>query len=424
MAIHQRLQDLEDENFLLLEEIKKQKLLNEALIERHKLQDIILEKVLVGYYIFLHGKFLSINRIAASYTGYPADELIGRNSSFLVHPEDKEEVRSNARSMLCGIRKSPYEFRIITKKGDILWIVEAVTPILFNGAPAILGNFMDVTKRRIEEQELMKSENLYRTIFETTGTMTMISDDDMTILMLNSEYEKMAGIRKEDWEGKKKWTELIDKRDLPRMIEYNKLRRANPQAAPRVYEYRMVDSQGRIRNILLTVSMIPGTKKHVSSSMDITGLKEAEKQIVNKSEELLELNAALKVLLKQREDDRRELEGTLLLNIKELVLPYIEKIKCSGFDKNRLVYVDLLATNLENILSPFARIISAKYMNLSPKEIEVANLIKEGKSSKEIADLLNVASTCVDVHRYHIRKKLGLNGKVVNLRTYLSNLSS
>ena len=414
---------LKEKSRPLRKDVMKQKRLNETLIETQNIQNTLLEKSLVGYYIVSDAKFRIANPAVISYTGYLPEELIGSNADFLIHPDDHQEVKKNAHAMLAGRLSLPYEFRIVTKQNEIRWIMEAVSPILFEGKPAILGNSMDITQRKLTEKRLMESENLYRTVFETTGTMTAIIEEDKTMSLINSEFEKLTGYSKAEWEGKRKWPELVDPQDLPRMEEYHHLRRIAPKSVPRTYEYHLINSEGQIRDVLSTVNIIPGTRKHVASCIDITELKEAEKQLIRKSENLAEFNAALKVLLKQREDDRVELEANLLSNVKELVLPYIEKIRQNGLDKKHLAYVDLLASNLENILSPFSRSLSAKYMHLTSKEIEVANFIKQGKSSKEIAGLLNVSSGCVDVHRYHIRNKLGLNNKRANLKAYLSSVS-
>jgi PAS domain S-box-containing protein len=418
---HQKLQDLKNDNRALKDKLIKQKQLNEALIESQNIQQTILERSLVGYYISLNGKFCVMNQIAVSYTGYHAEDLIGRESDFLIHPEDKDHVKTHARAMIMGKNTSPYEYRIITKQQDVRWVLEAVVPIMFEGKRAILGNAMDITQRKMAEKKLIESENLYRTIFETTGTMTFIIENDKTLSLINSEFEKLTGFCKGDWEGKRKWSEFVDQQDLPRMEEYHHLRGINPSAVPTTYEYHLIDSQGRIRNVLTTINIIPGTNKKVSSVTDVTELKEAEKELLLKTQNLSDLNSALKVLLKQREEDREEFETTLLSNVKELVLPYIEKIRHSGMDKRYSVYVDLLESNLENILSPFSRMLSAKYMHLTPKEIQVANFIKDGKCSKDIAGILNVSSSAVDVYRYRIRNKLGLNNKKVNLMSYLTS---
>lgn len=401
----------------------QQRQLIEALRESQQIQNTILGKSLVGYYIVSDSKYRFVNPVIMSYTGYLQEELIDNAADFLIHPDDLQEVKKNAKAMLNGSLSLPYEFRIITKQKEVRWIMEAISPVLFEGKPAILGNSMDITQRKLAEKRLTESENLYRTIFQTTGTMTSIIEEDKTLSLVNDEFERLTGYRKEDWEGKKKWTDLVHKKDLPRLTKYHRLRRTDPHSVPNSYEYRLINNRGEIMNVLSTVSIIPGSKKYVSSVMDITELKDAERQLIKKSESLQDLNTALRVLLKQRESDKVELEATLLSNVKELVLPYVEKIRQIVSDEKHLVYVDLLATNLTNILSPFSRTLSAKYMHLTSKEIEVANFIKVGKSSKEIAALMNVSSDCIDVHRYHIRNKLGLNNRRANLRAYLSSLS-
>jgi PAS domain S-box-containing protein len=409
---------------LLEAELDKRDRLIGVLREGHNIQSAILEKSLVGYYIVSDGKFRLMNPIVMSYTGYLADELINKKANFLIHSEDKEKVKKYRHAMLGGKQTTPYEYRIISKQKETLWVMEVVASIVFEGKQAILANAMDITNRKVTEQTLIESENLYRTIFEATGTMASIIGGDKTLLKVNSEFERVTGYPKEEWEGKKKWTELVLKKDRPRLVKYHRLRRTNPDSVPRSYEYHLINKQGEIRNVLSTVSLIPGSKKYISSAIDITELKKAEEQLIRQSENLKELNAALKVLLKQRENDKKELEASILSNIKELVLPYIEKIRQTDLDKNHQTYLDLLESNLKNILSPFSHTISAQYMSLTSREIEVANFIKAGRNSKEIAALLNISSRCVDIHRYHIRKKLGLNNKHANLRAFLSSLSS
>jgi len=207
------------------------------------------------------------------------------------------------------------------------------------------------------------------------------------------------------------------------IIEYHTLRRIDPNAAPRNYEHDMIDSRGQIKNVIVTCSMIPGTTKSVASLTDVTALKEAEKSLKIKSGNLQELNAALRVLLKQREADKVELEEKILSNIKELALPYLDIIKKSKLDERTTAYISLLESNLKEIISPFSERLTSKYMRMTTKEIMIANFIKEGKTSKEIADILHISKGAVDIHRYRLRNKLGLNKKKANLKSYLSNLS-
>jgi PAS domain S-box-containing protein len=422
MENNETLHSLLDRIHLLEAQVQRLTKQNEILIESKSIQNTILEKSLVGYYILMEGKFRIINPIVVSYTGYLPEEVVGNRSDFMVYPDDKPAVKKNAVAMLNGNLFLPYEFRILTKRKEIRWVMEVVAPIQYEGNPGILGCAMDITQRKVTEKKLTESENLYRTIFETTGTATVIVEDDKTLSLINAEFEKLTGYSKQDWEGKKTWVDLIDEKDRSRMEKTHSLRRINPQAAPRTFEFHLVDSQGRIKNVIATASLIPGTNKHVTSAIDITELKDKGNEILVKSRNLEDLNAALRVMLKQRAEDREELEQSLLANMKELVIPNLEKLRRGGTEQNRQVYIDLIESNIREILSPFSQKLSTRFRNLTSTEIQVAQLIKEDKNSKEIADIMNVSSSAVDVYRYRIRRKLGLNNQKVNLRSYLLSL--
>jgi len=410
-----RIRALEAEN----ERLRKE---NRFLVESRSIHDIILEKSLVGYYILSDGKFRMINSIISMYTGYPPEEIVGNRADFMIHPDDKAVVQKNSRAMHSGGLLQPYEYRIVTKRREIRWVLEVVASITHEGKPAVLGSAMDITGQKMAEHKLTESENLYRTIFETTGTGTVIIEDDKTLSLINTEFEKVTGYKKEDWEGRRTWVDLIDERDRGRLEEYHRLRRIDPSLAPRTYEFRLVDSQGNIKNMLSTNCLIPGTRKHVCSVIDITELEEKGSELMVKTRKLEELNTALRVMLKQRAEDREELEQTLMSSIKELIMPNLEKLRKAASDQSRQTYHDLIASNLEEMFLPFSRKLSTRFRSLTTTEIQVANLIKDGKNSKEIADVLSVSSSAVDVYRYRIRKKLGLNNQKVNLRSYLLSL--
>ncbi len=413
---------LENRIRLLEEELESLHQQNQRLAESQSIQEMILKKSLVGYYILSDGKFQLINPVVVIYTGYAPEEIIGSRADFMTHPDDKAAVKSNSLAMRTGSLFLPYEYRIITKQNEIRWVLEVVAAIQYEGKPAILGSAMDITQQKMTEMKLAESENLYRTIFETTGTGTVIIEDDKTLSLINTEFEKVTGYRKEEWEGKRTWVDLIYEKDLPRLEEYHRMRRINPELAPRTYEFRLVDSEGNIKNMLSTNCLIPGTRKHVCSVIDITELEEKGSELLIKTRNLEELNTALRVMLKQRAEDREEMEQTLMTGIKELVIPHLEKLRKGGSEQSRQIYTDLIASNLEEMFSPFSRKLSTRFRSLTTTEIQVAHLIKDGKNSKEIADVLSVSSSAVDVYRYRIRKKLGLNNQKVNLRSYLLSL--
>ncbi len=199
-------------------------------------------------------------------------------------------------------------------------------------------------------------------------------------------------------------------------------------------EFRLKNRGGEYRWVSDTRSLVSDDNENpvaiVGTIRDITREKQAEEdlrkakdQLESKVKErtasLEEANTALRVLLKKREEDLKEIEEKIQLNVKELVSPYIDVLKKTKLDEIQESSVNMLKSNLDDIVSPFVRSLSTQYMKLTHTEIEVANLVKLGKTAKEIADLLNISPRTIDTHRYHIRKKLGLKSKKTNLRTYL-----
>jgi DNA-binding CsgD family transcriptional regulator len=156
---------------------------------------------------------------------------------------------------------------------------------------------------------------------------------------------------------------------------------------------------------------------------DVTERKRTEGELKAKSLNLEEVNAALRVLLKQREQDKNELEEKILYNVKKLVLPYIERLKERRIDEEQRTYLNILETNLNNIVSPFIKKMSHIYSHFTPTEISVANFIKDGKTIKEIARIFGVSENAVNRHRQNIRNKLSLKKQKINLKTFLMSLN-
>lgn len=148
-------------------------------------------------------------------------------------------------------------------------------------------------------------------------------------------------------------------------------------------------------------------------------VKKRTKELAIRNKKLEELNTALKVVLTKKDEDKRELEKNILSNVNKFIMPYLEKVKNSSIDKKQKVNLEVIESNLKDIISPFANRLSQKYLNFTPSEINVANHVKHGKSSKGIADLMNISIKTVASHRESIREKLGIKNKQINLRSYL-----
>ena len=151
-------------------------------------------------------------------------------------------------------------------------------------------------------------------------------------------------------------------------------------------------------------------------------LKQKEKELRIKTTELEETNTALGILLKRRQMDKEEVEQKVVSNVKALIEPYLKKLKKTNLTPDQGTYLQILQSNLGDILSPFLRNLAMRYSGFTPKEIQVASLVKEGKSTKEIAELLDTTKRAVEFHRHSLRGKLGLNNRKANLRSYLLSL--
>ncbi|MGD0961018.1 MAG: PAS domain S-box protein, partial [Methylomonas sp.] len=182
---------------------------------------------------------------------------------------------------------------------------------------------------------------------------------------------------------------------------------------------------------------------YVGSFIDITQQKQAEKllhdarqqleNIVNHTEEELgkskneasEYNTAFNVLLKQQKKDKLDAQHELSYELRETVLPFLERLNRSGLDQKQNQLLKIIETNLHHLVTTYGRIthMSAIYQQLTPVEIQVATLIRQGLSTKAIAATLSLSTETIGVHRKHIRKKLALDNAATNLRSYLLSMA-
>jgi len=156
---------------------------------------------------------------------------------------------------------------------------------------------------------------------------------------------------------------------------------------------------------------------------DITERKRLEDDLRRRTTELEEANTALKVLLGNRDEGLAALEHSIQSNVRVLLSPLLRRLKSSSLTKDQAAVVDSLESELSQIVAPFCRDLLTAHGDLTPRELEIASLIKEGMTSQEIARLTCLSSDGVAFHRRSIRTKLGLKGKKANLRSYLQRFT-
>lgn len=148
-----------------------------------------------------------------------------------------------------------------------------------------------------------------------------------------------------------------------------------------------------------------------------------EEELKAKSYRLQEVNSALKALLRQRDEDRKEFEEAVVTNIENLILPYVRRLKNGPLSSSQSSLLEILESHLKELTSKFGKTLALEYRVLTPTEMRVAALVRDGKTSKEIADLLCISEKTASFHRNNIRSKLGLRGMGANLRSHLLTLA-
>jgi PAS domain S-box-containing protein len=263
------------------EELKKsQFLLNEAMdLARMAYWEI---DARTGMFMFNDRFYTLLGTTAGREGGYemPAEAYVRD----FIHPDDRDafySLQKLLRQESAPADSIQREHRVLRRDGAIRFVSVRIRILKdAEGRPEKgHGSLQDITEQRTSEEALRESEKLYRTIFETTGTAMTLLEDDATISLVNSTFEQLCGLLRSEIEGKRKWTEFVVKEDLDRMLEMHRLRLQDEAAVPRQYEFRFRRPDDEIRNILLTINMIPGSKRYVASLMDITGLKKMEAEL-------------------------------------------------------------------------------------------------------------------------------------------------
>lgn len=192
----------------------------------------------------------------------------------------------------------------------------------------------------------------------------------------------------------------------------------------------------------LSATKVDGAWISIGIVRDITQKKTAEEALLNAhtvlektveqrtlelkeaNDELSETNVALKVLLKKSGEQGGDIENNVLNNVNNFVFPYLEQLLSRLNDPENLKLCSIIKENLEQITSSFGQTMTLKYLNLTPREIEVANLIRNGRSTKEMATFLNVSAFTIETYRSNLRKKFNLKNKKTNLRAFLKSIKN
>jgi PAS domain S-box-containing protein len=395
----------------------------------------VIEKIEDGYYeVDLAGNFTFFNDAMARITGYLHRELMGMNYRQIMDEYNAKRVYEVFNKVfMTGTAAKAFDWELIRKDGKKVTLEVSVSlrtssvgePLGFSGIAR------DISRRKMMESALRESEEKYRTIIENIEDGYYEVDLAGNFTFFNESLCRMTGFSRD---------ELLGKNYRHIMDEYNAKRVFNvfntvfiTQLSTKAVDWELLRRDSSKRFIEVSVSLRKNLNGEPIGFMgiarDITERKINEQTLIAREEELKakttnleEVNTALKVLLRRREEDRRELEETVMTNLNDLVNPYMERLRKRSHNPKLREIVEVMETNLKTITSPFFHRLSSQIQNLTSAEIEIANLVKQGKSTKEISDLLNVSIKTIETHRLNIRKKLGLSKKKASLRTHLLSI--
>ena len=413
-------------------DITKRKLAEEALRESEERYELATNVARVGVWdwkVQTNEFYLDPN--VKALLGYSDAEIPNNLEvwSTYVHPDDKQPVMEAFQNHIDGkIPEFVHEHRMLHKDGSIRWIMARGTAIRdAQGNPhRVVGTDTDITQRKVTEEALRESEGKFRNLAEQSPNMIFINKNGK-VVYANRKCEEITGYKRDELHSDDFDFYILIAPECIKFIKKNfKKHMSGEEVQP--YEYTLISKSGKRIEAIITTKLIDyeGEKAILGIVTDITErkhsekvLQEKDKKLERQAKNLEEANVALKVLLEQREKEKIELKENILINIKKLIFPYIEKLQNKGQDDDSQVYVNIIKSNLEDLISPLASTLSSKYLAFTPTEIQVTDLIKQGKTSKEIAAMLNVSPQGVSFHRGNIRKKLGLLNKKINLKSYL-----
>lgn len=427
-TVKKRMGELTAANLKLKHEIRERKKTEAALIKREKEYQLLVHTANSAIIrIDTDCRITFMNEFAVRLFGFTNEEIIGHSAVGTIVPEVDSNGRDQALKMKDIVRHPERywttEHQNMSKDGRRLWM-SWTHKALFDEHQRIhevlcVGN--DVTSRKMAEEAKRRTEIRLVTAIESLPFDFYIIDDHGLITMQNStcreRWGAQTGKKFEDLdiarEDKKLWRKIRRKVLLGDVFEDE-------------IEFQTKGPKGIYYNV--TQPIVEGSRisGFLGINIDITALKETEKALKERERELetnydrlAEINIALEVLLKKKAEDKIEFEDRVLHNIKELLYPYINKMKKTRLDDRQIALLSILESNISELISPFSRRLTLNFLKLAPTEVQIANLIKNGKTSQQIAVLMGSSRRTIDTHRKNIRKKMGIHGKKGNLRSHL-----
>lgn len=398
----------------------------------------LIEKSPIGIAITRDEKILFINRAGLNIWGYE-DSAALQEQAFAIliatsQYDDHIDFNNNTPQEVPAL--SSYESIGLRQNRTEFPLQVTAEVIHLSDGPAKIHYFIDLTEIKRAEALLRESEE--RLSFALEGIREGFFDWNIETghLLYSEAYTEILGYGADEFEPDlAMWETRLHPEDKPSVL---KTLQDHLEGKTEFYEseHRLLTKSGNYLWVcargMVTKRASDGTPLRMNGThSDISKRKqmeedlrsareELEKRVAERTIELQNANTTLKYLLDKQHLDRTELEDNVAANIRGTLLPNIAKLKNIGLNKEQLAVVDMVEEDIYKIMSPFLKHLKIHYPGFTQKEIQIANLIRNGKSSKEIAAQLHLSIRTIDLFRYRIRKKLNISNTKTNLETYLS----
>jgi PAS domain S-box-containing protein len=364
------------------------------------------------------------NKPWLDFTGRTMEQEIGTGWTAGVHPDDLAHCLLTYITAFEKREKFSMEYRLQHVSGEYLWVQDDGSP-RFDAKGRFLGyigHCLDITEGKKVKEKLRDSEEKFSLAFRISPNAIIINHaEDGKFIDANDAFFSMTGYSREEimantamdlnlWADEKDRCRIITDLFQGKTVVGQKLmlRKKNREVITGLFSAQIM----KFKKETLILSCIN----------DISDLKQLESEQEQKQIELENINTALNILLKKRERDNQEMDEKIYSNYESVVLPLCHRLKNSLQHKHQQVLADMLEASLKEVTSPFAKRLSDPLVMLTPAEIQIAQMIKQGLSNKEIALSLNCSIKTIGSHRTNIRRKLCLKNMKLNLRSYLSGL--
>lgn len=429
--LEQRLQDLENE----LDELKER---NGSKPLKHDYLKAILNNTNMPIYLKdANFKYIFMNRQLGSLSRVNHNQVEGKDDFAFFSKPVAQLFRSQDEEVIERQEVVEFEETILLPDG-VQSFITAKFPLfdIEGNVTAVGGVCTDITARKRAEDELKEAEEKFRSIFEHSPLGIMHIDKEGIITECNEKLAEILGSSVKRMIGFELLQSMTDEKvkDATNSVLGGKITHYEG-----IYQSVVSDHQAHIRGVYSPIFSNDGSIiGAIGIIEDITKRKETEDALMKaheelemrvsdrtaelkeKTESLMETNVALNVLLEKREEDKRELEKKVMFNVEKLIQPHLEKLKIRYNGNSQEPLLKIIQSNLDEITSSFAPNHKNYLSSLTPAQIEIANLIKYGHSTKEIASILKLSPSTIACHRQEIRKRLSLTNKKTNLQTALT----